>query len=354
MSKSPFLVVDFNIKSVKEDDPDFFIVEGWASVYGNVDLARDICEKGCFTKDLLENGNTRSILWQHKRDEPIGIGIFEDKEEGLWVAIKLPKDDDFVVKRVMPQVRVGSVKGLSIGYRTIKEEWSNEERVNRLKELKLLEVSAVTFPCNELAQITAAKEFLGLESSSEINIKNYPLADEKTEWIKSDAISDIKTNTGSVDKPSKNYGNGFLITNPDKKDDYSGFELPYVKFIDGEFRIVPHAIFKATGQIASGKFDLSDEADIKLKDYINTIYKKLGKEEPFKGKSIFIDTATLKNMEDQDKEIIFNPDVILSTGAKSEIIKSLRSPAQGGSVTEEKTDLLKFLKKANEDMKINK
>jgi HK97 family phage prohead protease len=161
MSKSPFLVREFQIKSVKEDtDPNFFIIIGWASIYGNLDSYRDICEKGCFTKTLLEDGNEHPILWQHRSDKPIGIGIFEDMNEGLQVTIKMPKDSDFVTKEVMPMVRIKAVKGLSIGYWTVKEEWDDTARVNRLKELKLRETSVVTFPANELSQITACKQFL--------------------------------------------------------------------------------------------------------------------------------------------------------------------------------------------------
>lgn len=355
MSKSPFLVSNFNIKSVKEDDSDFYIVKGYASVYGNVDSYRDIVMPGAFAKDLLENGNERPILWQHQSSKPIGIGIFEEKQEGLFVEIKMPKDSKFVKEEVMPMIKCGAVKGMSIGYWVKDESWDQEERVNRLKELKLRENSIVTFPANELAQITAAKQFLGLETKSEINLKNYPLADEKTGWDENEAIQDIKSNTGSDEKPSKHYGKGFLITDPEKKDDFSGYKIPYVKYMDGEFKIIPQAIFKASGEIASGKLNLSADAERQLKDHVNMIYKKLGKEEPFKGEKFFIDKVTLKHIKKCDLDIIFNNQVMLSTGAKSEIIEKLRSPGLDGSVSGDNNDLelLDSLKELRKSMKIN-
>jgi len=155
---SPFIVGNFEIKAVKEEGSDYYMVEGFASVYGNIDSYRDIVMPGAFAKDLLENGKERPILWQHRSDEPIGMGTFEERgDSGLYVTIKMPKGDSFVSERVMPQIRVGAVKGLSIGYWTVVEEYDREANVNRLKECKLRETSCVTFPANELAQITAAK-----------------------------------------------------------------------------------------------------------------------------------------------------------------------------------------------------
>jgi phage head maturation protease len=52
-------------------------------------------------------------------------------------------------------MKAGACKGLSIGYRTIKDLMDGP--VRRLKELALYEGSVVTLACNPLAQITAVK-----------------------------------------------------------------------------------------------------------------------------------------------------------------------------------------------------
>ncbi len=347
MKHSPFIVGDFNIKSIKEEDSEYFIVSGYASVYGNVDQARDIVMQGAFANDLMEKGNVRPILWQHNSGEPIGVGTFEEKEEGLKVTMKLPKADDFVMKRVMPQIKAGSVKGLSIGYYIVEEQYDREERINRLVKLRLRETSAVTFACNELAQITAAKQFLGIEETKN-TINSYPLADEKTEWNEIEAIESIKINTGSEEIPSKNYGKFFINVDDSKKDSFDSYSLPYVKYIDNEFKIVPAAIYKLAGHIFASK-----STDDSVKDFINDVYKKTGKEEPFKNDdTFFIDHATLKNMENSDLESVFNnTNVIFSSKSKEMIVSAFRSPGSDGSVQKEnKSDLLSFLKKANDDM----
>jgi HK97 family phage prohead protease len=348
MSKSQIIFSDFKIKSVKEDEPDFYIIVGWASIYGNVDSYDDVCEKGCFTKTLLKDGNEHPILWQHRSDKPIGLGLFEDMPEGLQVTIKLPKESDFVTKEVMPMVRIKAVKGLSIGYWTIEDKYDSVAKVNRLIELKLRETSIVTFSANPLSLITAAKHILGIEKDNSITFKSFPLADEKTKWDEVEAIKQIKANTGSTDKPSKNYDVGFMFCDSDKKEEYKSYNLPYVNYIDGEFKTVPGAIYQIAGTLGANSIDITSELKSDLKNHINSVYKKMGKVEPFQGKSFFIDTATLNNIKKSDLDVIFdNEHVTLSKNAKELVIKSLRSPGLDGSVTDERSKLLDLLKQAN-------
>ena len=52
----------FEVKSLSEEG-DFFIFEGYASTFGNVDLGDDIIVNGAFSKSLQANPNV-PILWQ--------------------------------------------------------------------------------------------------------------------------------------------------------------------------------------------------------------------------------------------------------------------------------------------------
>lgn len=333
MKHAPFIVCDFKIKKVDESsDPDNFIIEGLASPYGNIDSYRDIVMPGSFTTSLIKKGTSRSILWQHRSDEPVGVGEMSDSIAGLETTIKLPKSDTFVVGRVMPQVKIGAVKGLSIGYRTIKEEWDTVARVNRLLEIELREVSICTFPANELAQITAAKQFLGIDIEQE-KIESHPFMDEKTEWNPEDAITQLGDSK-----------DGYLFHGEDGNN-----SLPYCYKSEDGIRIVPNAIFELTGSI--DKKNIPGYEKDNIKSFINSVYKKLGKEEPFKHDKLFIDTATLKHMKKEDLDIIFdNDNIILSTNAKKLIISSLRSPDIEGSVSDDDSFLTE-LKDLNEEIK---
>ena len=333
---APFIVGDFQIKSIKEDDPDNFIVDGYASVFGNIDSYRDIVMPGAFTKDLIENGTERPILWQHDSRKPIGIGEFSEDSTGLKVSIKMPKTSTFVSDEVMPMIRIKAVKGLSIGYRTIKEEWSNDERINRLIELKLRETSAVTFGANSLAQITAAKQFLGIDNS-ESDFKEYPLADDKTEFDSKESCKSLMKTVTGVDYSV--YEKCFLIQDGIKS------QFPYADFVKDELRIIPSAVYEATAGFVCKKSDNSE-----VKEFINNIYKKMGQEIPFQENNVFVDHKTYEALKKQDLTAIFNSDVILSNSVKNLIVKELGS--SGGSVQSENDDFLTMLKDANKEIKI--
>lgn len=138
------------IKSLNEDGT----FEGILSPYNNVDDGGDLVEPGAFTKTLQENGNTIPALWQHKTDCPIGDLTLEDRPDGLWckgkLLLEIPE-----AKKAYLLMKAKIVKGLSIGYDTIKSQVV--DGVRRLKEIRLWEGSVVTFPMNTLAQVIDVK-----------------------------------------------------------------------------------------------------------------------------------------------------------------------------------------------------
>jgi phage head maturation protease len=54
-------------------------------------------------------------------------------------------------------LRAGAVKGMSIGYKTVKADF-DQKGFRHLKELKLYEGSLVTLPMNDQAVVTAVKQ----------------------------------------------------------------------------------------------------------------------------------------------------------------------------------------------------
>ena len=157
--------VAFEIKQFEEEE-DFFMFEGYASTFGNLDLTSDIIMPGAFAASIAKS--LPVILWQHDSREPIGVTAkAQETTEGLFIRGHLPKDDDFVRTRVMPQLRIGSIKTMSIGFHDLGSELDLEDpRIRRLKEIDLKEVSLVTFPANTQAIIT------GVKSEQQINIED--------------------------------------------------------------------------------------------------------------------------------------------------------------------------------------
>ena len=149
--------VAFEVKQIDDSDDEFFRFEGLASTFGNVDQVNDIVVRGAFIESLQEK--TPVILWQHQKNEPIGMPEeIRETEQGLYIKGKLPKSDTFVTGRVIPQIKVGSITKMSIGYITLERDF-NDEGVRLLKKVNLLEVSLVTsvFAANQLANLTGFK-----------------------------------------------------------------------------------------------------------------------------------------------------------------------------------------------------
>ncbi len=130
---------------------------GYASIFNIVDNQRDIVLRGAFSNSLRNRKGDVKLLWQHQQSEPIGIieQIFED-EYGLYVQGRLLLS----VKKAaeaMELLKAGVVKGLSIGYSPIRYRLEPDTGIRLLTEVDLWEVSLVTFPANEAAQVTVVK-----------------------------------------------------------------------------------------------------------------------------------------------------------------------------------------------------
>ncbi|WP_338749802.1 HK97 family phage prohead protease [Bacillus sp. FJAT-52991] len=159
--KSATAPVDIEKKSltfeIKAVDDETNIVEGYASTFGGEpDAYDDVIVKGAFAKTIQENGDRIKFLWQHNWDKPIGkvIELRED-EIGLYFKAKISETNKG--KEAMQLMKDRVIDRLSIGYNTIKREYDSETGIRYLKEISLFEISAVTFPANDRAIITAAK-----------------------------------------------------------------------------------------------------------------------------------------------------------------------------------------------------
>lgn len=143
-----------------ELDPDVqitddFLIEGYASRFGQKDQGGDIVQKGAFTASLsrlAQSGTRVKMLWQHDQKCPIGVWdeVFEDNN-GLFVRGRL-LTGVALAQEAADLVRNRALDGLSIGYKTLKST-KNSAGQRVLTELDLWEVSLVTFPMLTSARI---------------------------------------------------------------------------------------------------------------------------------------------------------------------------------------------------------
>lgn len=152
--------VTFEIKAV--DDDGFF--SGYGSVFEEIDSYREVVKRGAFLKSLNEwqaRSRLPPVLWNHNHNEPIGVYTrMEEDENGLYVEGRLLVNEVQRAREIHALMKAGAIDGMSIGYAVKRAENSEGGGVRRLLELRLFEVSVVTFPANESARVDAVKSRL--------------------------------------------------------------------------------------------------------------------------------------------------------------------------------------------------
>jgi len=146
------LKFNFELKSVSGRT-----IEGHGSVFGNRDHGDDIVMPGAFAKTLKNYkrlGTMPLMFWMHDPKQVPGMWteMYED-EKGL--VVKGEFVDTPLGNEVRTLVERKAVRGLSIGYQTIDDEFKGDVRM--IKEVDLWEVSVVSLAMNPMAQVESVK-----------------------------------------------------------------------------------------------------------------------------------------------------------------------------------------------------
>jgi uncharacterized protein len=129
-------------------------VEGYASLFNVVDLARDVILPGAFGSSLAARG-TQGIrmLWRHDNAAPIGLwtALVED-EVGLR-ATGIISAGFPTAAAIRPEIAHGRLDGLSIGFRPV--AWRRRpDGIRELTVIELEEISLVAFPMLPRARLS--------------------------------------------------------------------------------------------------------------------------------------------------------------------------------------------------------
>ncbi len=143
----------FELDNVDETTGEF---SGHASVFDNVDDGNDIMERGAFAKTIVENFERIKILSQHNEcDLPIGKPI-ELREDGKGLFVRGKISDTQKGRDVQILLKDRVLNEMSVGYEAVDFEY-DDKGIRHLKEVKLWEISIVTWAMNELATIDEVK-----------------------------------------------------------------------------------------------------------------------------------------------------------------------------------------------------
>jgi len=154
-------------------------IVGYAAVFDAETLIggwyREIIRPGAFRKTLTEHDAV--ALWNHDTGQPLGrksMRTLELEEDGHGLRFDVILPDTSWGRDAWVSVERGDVKGASFAFDVIKQKWTQEKDaldLRELQELRLWEISPVTFPAYEVTEAEAraviqAHEALALETRS--------------------------------------------------------------------------------------------------------------------------------------------------------------------------------------------
>lgn len=144
-----------SIKSVKADDNDDLIIEGYANTVSK-DRAGDVIPKEAWqTKNAMTNYEKNPIiLAYHDHSKPIGKMIgHEVTELGLKIKAKISKG----AGDVYHLIKDGILSTFSVGFGILDAEYDSKSDTYYINDVELHEVSVVSVPCNQDSVFQVAK-----------------------------------------------------------------------------------------------------------------------------------------------------------------------------------------------------
>ena len=160
----------FELRAEADIDSDDLIFTGYASVFNSPYSVADsrgvyneIVNQGAFTKTLSERDDVKFLI-NHDgiplaRTKSGTLELRED-EHGLFVKAKLDESNPRVAE-ISSALKRGDLSEMSFGFHAIKDEFSENGETRTLKELRLLDVSVVTWPANPATLATVRGVDLG-------------------------------------------------------------------------------------------------------------------------------------------------------------------------------------------------
>lgn len=253
-------------------------VEGYASVFNNVDLGGDVVKPGAFRKTIKERLKKGMIKLydSHQLFEGTGavIGLVKDAKEddyGLWFHADFSSVSR--AQEVRTKIREGILNATSFGYDIIKSNprGENEEGYD-LTELRLWEVSIVPWGMNPKAEPRTVKSL--------IKISDFELASKDHDWNPMEARKRIAE---WADGDWKSFRKCFLWVDASKAEETGGYFFPVCDVIDGSPKYVLSAATAALKRARGEDESVWKDDATKIEEQIEEIYKKFDVELPEKG-----------------------------------------------------------------------
>jgi HK97 family phage prohead protease len=293
-----FKTFRFQVKAIDDAQG---TIEAYGSVFDNEDQGGDVVRFGAF-KRTIQNSKSRVqagkakflavMLWQHNAEQPIGGWTdLQEDSHGLLCKGQIILSTQ-LGKEAYELIKAGVIQEFSIGYEVMPNgsNYDGKTGVRNLTELRLWEVSPVTFAMNQEALLTSIKAN-DMQMKSVCGKTNYPLTGKDVEWDGDKADKQI---VEWITKDDSSYDFGKLqdicfyydssvVSNKDATEaaKLSAHKLPYCYISNEKPEICIQRVYDIAGvlQGAHGGLKGVSDADIAaIKKKVSTLYNRIAKE----------------------------------------------------------------------------
>ncbi len=203
------------IRAVEDDAG----ISGYAAHFGSIDSYGTAMKKGAFAKTLQEKADRIPVLWNHWSDSVIGRPTeLREDDKGLYFSAEIVEETAQGAE-VMALLRKKVPLGMSFGFETIKSrpiedgdalDWTqapdfykdpaNHEYVRVIEEVRLWEISVVTFSANEMATIDSVRAAEQVDALSTLleDLRAGRIPEGDVRWQQ---LQDVAAFTGTQPEP---------------------------------------------------------------------------------------------------------------------------------------------------------
>lgn len=281
------------------------IIRGHAAVFNELseDFGnwRERILPGAFTKTLKE-ADVRS-LFNHDSNLILGrtkSGTLRLQEDETGLVFEVDPPDTTYANDLLVSIGRGDIDQASFAFQVVKDRMSTnaEETVRELLEVRLFDVSPVTFPAYPQTDVslrdalTAAGEALRrsleifqgeAEKRGPTPFQDLPLADRERPWDGPGATQGVQTwasSDGSGDKDTIDWAKlrkAFFWYDAENAENLGSYKLIFADVIDGELTAVPRGIFAGAVVLQGGRTGVDiPEADMDgVKSHVSRYYAKM-------------------------------------------------------------------------------
>jgi uncharacterized protein len=153
-SRKQYAYTTLEVRAIDESSDDGWTVSGYAAVFDSPSEPlpwTEYVKRGAFRKTIKDGADVR-LLIDHTgvplaRTKSGTLKLRED-DKGLYMEARLDPANPDAVKMRSALMR-GDVSQMSFAFETVKDAWNKDRTVRELKEVRLHDVSIVTYPAYE-------------------------------------------------------------------------------------------------------------------------------------------------------------------------------------------------------------